>query len=103
MKLKPMADNVLLKQHDAAETTVSGGKYSISGVAMGFYTVRFAKDGFATRESVIGIYDNVTLNMEMVKESSYLKGDVDRDGDVDMDDAIYLLFHVNFSDSYPLH
>ena len=24
MKLKPMADNVLLKQHDAAETTVSG-------------------------------------------------------------------------------
>ena len=24
MKLKPMADNVLLKQHEAAETTVSG-------------------------------------------------------------------------------
>ena len=24
MKLKPMADNILLKQHDAAETTVSG-------------------------------------------------------------------------------
>ena len=24
MKLRPMADNVLLKQHDAAETTVSG-------------------------------------------------------------------------------
>ena len=24
MKLKPMADNVLLKQHDAQETTVSG-------------------------------------------------------------------------------
>ena len=24
MNLKPMADNVLLKQHDAAETTVSG-------------------------------------------------------------------------------
>ena len=24
MKLKPMAENVLLKQHDAAETTVSG-------------------------------------------------------------------------------
>ena len=24
MTLKPMADNVLLKQHDAAETTVSG-------------------------------------------------------------------------------
>ena len=85
------------------QTTVSGGKYSISGVAMGFYTVRFAKDGFATRESVIGIYDNVTLNMEMVKESSYLKGDVDNDGDVDMDDAIYLLFHVNFQDSYPVN
>ena len=24
MKLKPMADNVLLKQHEAAETTISG-------------------------------------------------------------------------------
>ena len=24
MKLRPMADNVLLKQHEAAETTVSG-------------------------------------------------------------------------------
>ena len=24
MKLKPMADNILLKQHEAAETTVSG-------------------------------------------------------------------------------
>ncbi len=32
-----------------------------------------------------------------------LKGDVDNSGTADPDDAIYLLYHVNFSDSYPLH
>ena len=29
--------------------------------------------------------------------------DFDGNGDTNMDDAIYLLFHVNFPESYPLH
>lgn len=33
----------------------------------------------------------------------YIPGDVDNDGDVDMDDAIYLLFHVNFPASYSIN
>ena len=32
-----------------------------------------------------------------------LKGDVDNSGTADPDDAIYLLYHVNFPSSYPLH
>ena len=34
---------------------------------------------------------------------AYLKGDVDNDGDVDLDDAIYLLYYVNFSATYPVN
>ena len=33
----------------------------------------------------------------------YTTGDVDGDSDVDLDDAIYLLYHVNFKDTYPVN
>ncbi|MBO4795347.1 MAG: hypothetical protein J5547_04625, partial [Clostridia bacterium] len=33
----------------------------------------------------------------------YELGDLDRDGDVDSDDAIYLLRHVLFGESYPIY
>ena len=35
-------------------------------------------------------------------EGDYLPGDMDSDGDVDSDDAIYLLRHVLYPDDYPL-
>ncbi len=34
--------------------------------------------------------------------STDLPGDLDENGEVDLDDAIYLLYHVNFSSKYPL-
>ncbi len=36
----------------------------------------------------------------VTQSTPVLKGDVDSSGTVDLDDAIYLLYHVNFSDSY---
>ena len=33
----------------------------------------------------------------------YILGDVDNDSDVDLDDAIYLLYHVNFPTTYPVN
>ncbi|MBO7157595.1 MAG: hypothetical protein J6W31_03235, partial [Clostridia bacterium] len=33
--------------------------------------------------------------------TAQIKGDADNDSDVDLDDAIYLLYHVNFSATYP--
>jgi hypothetical protein len=34
--------------------------------------------------------------------TAQIKGDVNNDSDVDLDDAIYLLYHVNFSSTYPV-
>ena len=38
----------------------------------------------------------------MMRDYSAVKGDVDGDSDVDLDDAIYFLFHVNFPEFYPV-
>ncbi|MBE6713556.1 MAG: carboxypeptidase regulatory-like domain-containing protein [Ruminococcaceae bacterium] len=85
------------------QTTVSGGAYSIPSVKVGLYTILFAKDGFVKRETVLGVYENVKLDVVMTKDTSALKGDVNGSGTVDTDDAIHLLFHINFSDTYPVN
>ena len=84
----------------AYETTVKGNTvaYSFADVAAGTYTLKVSKANHATRECTVVVgTDDVVQNVAL-----FLKGDVDNDGDVDMDDAIYLLFHVNFQDSYPV-
>ena len=47
---------------------------------------------FATGEFIIPLDGNDPL-----------PGDVDGNGEVDLDDAIYLLYHVNFKDTYPVN
>jgi len=49
------------------------------------------------------ITGRLNLYARFAPASSYLKGDVDGNGVVDMDDAIYLLFAINFPESYPLN
>lgn len=44
----------------------------------------------------------VTGWTSVTHKTSALKGDADGSGNVDMDDAIYLLFHINFPASYPI-
>ena len=34
---------------------------------------------------------------------TYTPGDVDENGEVEISDAIYLLYHVNFEEDYPVH
>ena len=38
-----------------------------------------------------------------LEQSSYLKGDVDGNGSVEISDAIYLLYHVNFEEDYAVN
>ncbi len=88
----------------AYETVLSAnGTYSVQNVQEGIYLIYFSKSGYITREFIINVAGGVVQNCVMMRDYSYLKGDVDNDGDVDMDDAIYLLYHVNFQSTYPVN
>ena len=57
------------------------------------YTIQInTADGNVLLESVPAV---VTIR-------SYQRGDIDRDGDVDIDDAIYLVRHIFLPDRYPI-
>lgn len=59
-----------------------------------------------TRQVPEHVYDSPEdpdCNVCGYERPPYLPGDTDGDGDVDLDDAIYLLFHVNFQASYPVN
>ena len=87
----------------AYETVLSAnGTYSVQNVQEGIYLIYFSKSGYITREFIINVVGGVVQDCVMMRDYSTLKGDVDNDGDVDMDDAIYLLFNVNFPASYPV-
>ncbi len=47
--------------------------------------------------------DDTTCNLCGYVRPAFVKGDVDDDRILDMDDAIHLLFYVNFPDSYPVN
>ena len=64
--------------------------------------------------SVCGLKDNNTVKphvfdgeedvaCDVCGFTKYIRGDVDNNKTVDLDDAIYLLYHVNFSDTYPIN
>ena len=84
----------------AYETVVKGNNvaYSFTSVAPGTYTLKAFKLGHAVSEYTVVVSDsNVIQNVKLS-----LRGDMDSDGDKDLDDAIYLLYHVNFSADYPI-
>ena len=48
------------------------------------------------------IYENGVCTACGEAEETYSRGDIDRDGDVDVDDVLALLWHVLFPEDYPL-
>lgn len=48
------------------------------------------------------IYENGVCTACGEAEATYSRGDIDRDGDVDVDDVLALLWHVLFPEDYPL-
>ena len=47
--------------------------------------------------------NDTTCNVCGYERPPYTPGDMDDNGAVDLDDAIYFLFHVNFPNFYPLN
>ena len=89
----------------AYETILVGDEscYSIEDVQDGVYLIYFSKPGYITREFIINVVGNVVQDSVMMRDYSVLKGDLDESGEVDLNDAIYLLYHVNFPGSYPVN
>ena len=85
MKLKPMADNILLKQHEAAETTVSGiilattnkekpAIYEVVSVGPGTKDVTMTvKVG---DKVVVGKYNGTDITLDKVDEMFVKQDDV---------------------------
>ena len=60
---------------------------------------------FAEAEAALGGFEMLRVGErdgELLFLPTVLKGDVNGNGTVDLDDAIYLLYHVNFSETYPV-
>ena len=63
MKLKPMADNILLKQHEAAETTVSGIILATTNKEKpAIYEVVAAGPGTKDVEVIVKVGDKVVVS-----------------------------------------
>ena len=85
MKLKPMADNVLLKQHEAAETTVSGiilattnkekpAIYEVVSVGPGTKDVTMTVQ--VGDKVVVGKYNGTDITLDKVDYKSVKQDDV---------------------------
>ena len=60
---------------------------------------------FAQAEACLGGIEMLPVavkNDTLVFAQNSLRGDVDENGEVDINDAIYLLYHVNFPSTYPI-
>lgn len=56
-------------------------------------------------QTVTITYEGLTVNFKVtvIERPAFVPGDVDGSSEVTIDDAIYLLFNVNFSESYPIN
>ena len=76
MKLRPMADNVLLKQHEAAETTVSGIILATTNKEKpAIYEVVSAGPGTKDVEMIIKVGDKVVVSKQVGTDVSLDKVD----------------------------
>lgn len=85
----------LLYLSEEGETAVELASAEITGfdtATLGTKTVTLAYNG-----------SSVSFDITVLERPAFIPGDVDADGEVDLDDAIYLLYHVNFSDTYPVN
>jgi len=88
----------------AYETQVSGNSanYLFEGVASGVYTLRASKEGNVTAEYTVVVNSSPVVR-DVTLLTNVLRGDVDGNGVKEINDAIHLLFHINFSDTYPVN
>ena len=95
--------------------SMSGGKLLACGntraidETMGFNYSPLPIFASTSPSGTLGTYKYANHNSYKVISIGYttapvlsIPGDVDNDGDVDLDDAIYLLYHVNFKETYPV-
>ncbi|MBR0466971.1 MAG: hypothetical protein IJJ40_05735 [Clostridia bacterium] len=86
------------------ETTTYGtnAKYSFDSVSAGNYILKVTKSGYTTVSKIISVTDSdVIENVEL--SNDYIKGDVNNDGTITDQDAIYTLFHYYFGENYPVN
>lgn len=82
---------------DSVET--ADGSYSFENVSSGVYTLEISKKNHVTRS-----YEITVADADVVKDVKiYLLGDMNGDGLVDSDDAIYLLYYTLLPEYYPIN
>lgn len=53
-------------------------------------------------QKVSFVNENAEVTIKTASQETYHRGDIDRDGDVDVDDVLALLWYVLFPDDYPI-
>ena len=87
-------------QTDAAYKAVIKGnnaEYNIKGVALGEYSLKVSKRGHVARQESICVTQNITKKDIQL----YLRGDVNKDGNIDATDMQRIYTHMNGTNPLP--
>jgi len=71
----------------------NSGSFSFDNVPAGSHSASFSKVGYESLDSLISFFEPVTLNI-VLDPASYISGDADGSGDIDIDDVVFLIAYI---------
>lgn len=75
------------------DSSNSSGEFHIGEVPAGNYSVNFSRFGYESRDTLVSFFSPVVLNV-VLDPASYVSGDADGSGEIDIDDAVFLIAYI---------
>ncbi len=75
------------------DSSNSSGAFHIDDVSAGTYSVNFSRLGYKSRDTLVSFFAPVILNV-VLDPASYVLGDADGSGEIDIDDAVSLIAYI---------
>ncbi len=83
-----------------SDSTDEGGTYGFEDVPAGTYEVRFSRAGYLSVDTLLKFAFPVTMDI-ILDPASYVAGDADGSGEIDIDDVVFLIAYIFSSGPAP--